>query len=126
MDIDLGKQFKIEFKNFPASDKKKIVIFIKTVQSFESFSDFASLPGRNKNSNEVSTEDSDFMAKTALANKFHLWHYHIGIPKYDATDRRGKRTSNYVVHYKLVDQHTIVIVDMTEHPIKLPSEKYLE
>lgn len=123
--VTFGKQFLKEFKNYPDEDKRKISRFVAHVKK----NGLNHLEGVNKSSNDIPKDDPKFASKIALVNKYRLWHYHIGIKCYDLTKEYGKRTSEWVLHYKneLQLNNKIEIVDCDRHPpFKLPTIAYLE
>ncbi|OOF85719.1 hypothetical protein [Rodentibacter ratti] len=119
----LGTLFKKEFKNFPELDRKLISKFIKHIYDFG----FENLEGANKSSDNVRWDDPYFIKKVRYAIDNHLWHYHIGIKQYDTAKPYGQRTSEFVLHYQLLNNgEEIRIVDYSSHPpFKLPSIAYL-
>ncbi len=119
--VDFGQIFINRFDNFPAADKQKIQEFADHVSRYG----FRRLPGRNKPSTDVPTDDKDFIDKVVYARRHNLWHYHIGIPSYDERNDFGDYTSEYVLHYKHMGAE-IVVVDFDFHPpLSLPSIQYL-
>jgi hypothetical protein len=89
------------------------------------------LPGRNKSSAEVPSDDKAYQAKVNHATKFKLWHYHIGLPVYDETKAYGDYTSRYVLDYIRVDENRIIkMVRLAPHdektPYTLPGEARFE
>jgi hypothetical protein len=121
MIVRLGDEFSKEVKNFPKEDRSKILEFIAHVQQHG----FNGLKGRNKPSHNVDKNDTDFADKVRYAIENKLHHYHIGIPDYTQSPN-GDMTSEYILHYVLVCDNEIKIVDMDSHPpFKMPSEKYL-
>ncbi|SSY70675.1 hypothetical protein [Alysiella crassa] len=122
MNVELGKRFQQELKNYPTADKIKIADFILHIQKHG----FTGLAGRNKPSHEVPKDDPKWLEKVQYAQQHRLWHYHIGIPEYDVNKPFGEQTSKYVLHYMKWD-NAIRIVDFSEHPpFSLPTELYLE
>jgi len=120
-EIEYGKQFLKEFPNFPSKDQDAIAQFIEHIINFG----FFGLEGRNKNSDNVDKDDPHFSQKVKYAQDNALWHYHIGILRYDHNKPFGDRTSEYVLHYQRFSE-TIKIVDYTAHPpFRLPKEHYL-
>ncbi|WP_460036513.1 hypothetical protein [Mannheimia haemolytica] len=56
------------------------------------------------------TNDPYWAEKVAKAQKYSLWHYHIGIPEYDTSQGFGNYTSEYILHY-VKGENFIQIVD---------------
>jgi hypothetical protein len=122
MTVSLGEEFKKAFKNFPKQDRLKIYDFIEHVRN----KGFEGLKGRNKSSDNVDKNDPYFKEKASYAIENKLYHYHIGIPHYKYSTK-GDQTSEYVLHYILVSDTEIRIVDMDNHPpFRLPTQKYLK
>ena len=83
--VSFGQKFLDQFDNFPPEDQDKILDFSNHVAEWG----FDGLPGRNKPSHNVSTDDPCFRDKVRYAMDNNLWHYHIGIPSYDESRARG-------------------------------------
>lgn len=72
----------------------------------------------------VPKNDPDWLNKVKYAQAYNLWHYHIGIPNYELSEK-GDYTSEYVLHY-IKGENFIKIVDLSAHPpLHLPSLDYL-
>lgn len=120
MKVIFGKLFNKEFQNYPLEDKRKIRLFVIHLRE----KGFTGLEGRNKSSDEVPTDDPQWREKVAYAQQHNLWHYHIGIPNYQITDR-GDKVSEYILHY-IRGENTVKIVDFNRHPpFRLPRSDYL-
>ncbi len=120
--VYLNPQFAKELQRFPIKDQEKIANFILHIRNYG----FVGLAGRNKNSDEVDKDDPEWLDKVTYAQKYNLWHYHIGIPKYDTTKGCGDWTSEYIIHY-VMQENFVTLVDFNCHPpFKLPSKNYLE
>lgn len=120
MKVFVGDAFKKDFQNFPNADKDKISEFIEYVQN----NGLVGLTGRNKSSDDVPKDDPFWSNKVRYAQKYQLWHYHIGIPNYELSES-GDFVSEYVLHY-IKGNDFIKIVDMNGHPpFTLPTENYL-
>ena len=121
--MDVGVLFAKEVLNFPDDDRKKIKAFIDHLKA----NGFNGLEGRNKSSDNVPTDDREFVSKVKVALQYKLWHYHIGIDAYDMTKPFGDRTSEYVLHY--MNEYTpgeVKIVDFSSHPpFRPPTPPYL-
>ncbi|MDN8598642.1 hypothetical protein Q0A17_04290 [Citrobacter sp. S2-9] len=123
MDVAFNKIFKSRYANLPDSDKKKIFAFYQHVQQ----KGLTLLEGRNKNSDNVPKDDPDFLAKVQYAQANKLWHYHIGIEKYDMQRPFGARTSEWILHYINDVPTCIKIADLDSHPpFSLPAQPFLE
>ncbi|MBS9779171.1 MAG: hypothetical protein KGV51_00955 [Moraxellaceae bacterium] len=121
IDVKYGRKIAGEMKNFPNADLIKIKAFENHVKQHG----FDGLKGRNKSSANVPRNDPDWLTKVQYARQYNLWHYHIGIPSYEESEK-GDMVSEYILHYVKGDDE-IKLVDMTSHPpFVLPSEEYLE
>lgn len=120
MKVKYGSKFKQNLKNFPVKDQLKIKKFVEHIEQF----DFKGLLGRNKPSHEVPTYNPNWSERVAYAQKYKLWHYHIGIPCYMQSEH-GDYVSEYVLHY-IKESDYIMLVDMSPHPpLELPKLEYL-
>lgn len=120
--VEMSVLFKKEFVHFPLEDQLAIANFAQHLMT----QGFVGLEGKNKSSDEVSTNDPNWSKKVAYAQEHHLWHYHIGIKSYDYDKPFGERTSEYVVHYQRLG-NLIRLVDYSAHPpFRLPTESYLK
>ncbi len=122
MNVAFGKEFLRELRNYPNQDRYVILKFAKQVSE----EGFQSTPGKNKYSDDIDTDDPNFLKKVDYVKKHCLWHYHIGIKKYDRSKPFGEWTSEYVLHYCRLGADAIKIVDYSAHPpFRLPTAVYL-
>lgn len=120
IEVKFGNLFQKHYANFSKSDILIIAEFIQHIQKFG----FDGLQGRNKSSDDVPTNNPNWLADVRHAQKYKLWHYHIGIPHY-VQSAKGDFISEYILHY-IREQDFIVIVDMSAHPpFELPKDDYL-
>lgn len=120
MRVIFGRKFAEYFPNFPQADKEKIVAFVNHIENFG----FNGLQGRNKSSDQVPTHNPNWSERVNYAQKYKLWHYHIGIPCYVQSEH-GDYVSEYVLHY-IKENNYIMLVDMSPHPpLQLPQPEYL-
>lgn len=120
MKVRYGSKFKQNLKNFPVKDQLKIKKFVEHIEQF----DFEGLQGRNKNSDNVPKDHPNWAERVTYAQKYKLWHYHIGIPCYIQSEH-GDYVSEYVLHY-IKENDYIILVDMSLHPpLQLPTPEYL-
>lgn len=78
------------------------------------------LQGRNKSSVLPNPHTQKEQAHAKFAQKYCLWHYHLGVPSY-IEQANGDLTSEYILHYCYYDD-VIVLVDISTHPpFELPS-----
>lgn len=121
LSVNFGTIFINRFNNFPVKDQQKIFDFTQHIQ----INGFSGLPGRNKASTDVDKDDHLFIEKVRYAREHSLYHYHIGIPDYKKDNQIGDWTSEYILHYKYLD-NVVTILDLDSHPpFTLPSEEYL-
>ncbi|MGC6032817.1 hypothetical protein [Enterobacter hormaechei] len=112
VNVSVTEHFKARYKTFPRANREKISAFISEVMK----TGFANLEGRNKFSDDVSTDDPDFIAKVKFVNEHCLWHYHVGIHEYELGTPYGDRTSMFVLHYKRIDPANISVNHLSPHP----------
>lgn len=84
----------------------------------------SSLKGRNKNSDNQDKNNPNFMNDVKFAQKYNLWHYHLGIPNFTKS-ADGDLVSDWMLHYRLL-KDTVIIVQISQHPFKFPEEKMME
>lgn len=117
MRIDFSAVFFKQFSRLQETDQEKIEKFIDQVAK-DAFS--STLPGRNKKSDNVPTGKSFLDEQIKYAQFHNLWHYHVGIKRYETAKGFGKYTSEFVLHYQRLDDY-IKIVKLDDHaPFKLP------
>lgn len=123
MEVVFSRYFRDCYANFSESDRRKIYSFYEHVKKHG----LVELEGRNKNSDNVHKDDPNFLEKVAYAIKHKLWHYHIGIVRYDLSRPFGHRTSEWVLHYVNESPESIKIADLDWHPpFRLPTEERLD
>ncbi len=112
-------------ENFNDEDLEVIGQFVYHVEHYG----LEGLKGRNKKSDDIDTNDPNWLKKVRFVNHYNLWHYHIGINEtwYGYSESsKGDFTSEYVIHY-MKEKDCIVLVYMSSHPpFKLPPEDYLQ
>lgn len=112
INVSVTEHFKARYKTFPKRNRDKISKFISEVK----LNGFGGLEGRNKFSDDVSTNDPDFIAKVRFVNEHCLWHYHVGIDYYEPNTPHGDRTSMFVLHYKRFNPTHISVNHLSAHP----------
>ena len=108
--VSMGSIFAVHFSRLPEPDQQKIFDFMRHVQQHG----LTNLQGRNKSSDDVPTDDPEWLQKVRYAQQHNLWHYHIGIPCYSPSPH-GDCTSEYILHYIRRDK-SIRLVDLAAHP----------
>lgn len=122
MQVDLSKWFAGYLDRLSEDDYDKIDNFIQHVETYG----LIGLKGANRKSDRVNQNSETAKADEEFAQKYNLWHYHIGIPKYDMTKGFGKYTSDFYLHYERYPER-IRIVGMNDHkPFELPIQKMIE
>ena len=86
--------------------------------------DLDGLKGRNKRSDDADPNNHNFMQNTQYAHDNELWHYHLGLPKFE-TSKYGDLTSDWILHYQRFDTY-IKIIQIAKHPFKFPDEHMYE
>jgi hypothetical protein len=84
--------------------------------------------GKKGPTDNVPTNDPKRAEKIAYAKRFHLWHVHIGYPRWN--ENRNilvpYKTSNYVVHFQKFSESYIALVDYNSHnPMGMPPKTSL-
>jgi hypothetical protein len=124
--IGFKKQFAIEYDRYPSDQKEKILDFILLYKT-KGLSDFSAYEGKISPSWR-GLQPTDHAYIFAKGNS--LWHYHIGIPRYESNHPKYK-TSDWVLHFQWIDQGLhIDLVDVCYHykasgEFYLPPESYL-
>ncbi|MCG7221212.1 hypothetical protein [Acinetobacter sp. AG3] len=67
-------------------------------------------------------ENKDEIKK--CAQKYNLWHVHIGYPTWLKSPFKNILVSNFVLHFKKINECKIVLLSIGMHdPMKIPSEE---
>ncbi|WP_019518988.1 hypothetical protein [Faucicola boevrei] len=115
MKVILSDKFQEHLPKFDDKKRQAVMDFV----AYVSVNGLKNLAGRNKSSIPVNPHTKKQRENAKYAQKYCLWHYHIGIPEY--VGEHGDMTSEYVLHYQRFNDR-IVIVDLTTHPpFALPS-----
>lgn len=120
------KQFAKEFSRYPLDQQDKIIAFLDLFEQ-HGLGNFNLYQGKISPSwGGLEPADPRF----SFAKTHHLWHYHIGIPKY--VMKHGKYlTSDWVLHFQWKDKgEHINLVDICYHyrndgTFHLPHHTYL-
>lgn len=122
--VERSDLFAQHFPNFPRDDQVKIAEFIIHCQTYG----LTGLPGKIRHSDNVPGTDPDYYEKVRYARDNYLWHYHIGIPKFEQpTPWLPYFTSDYVLHFQRFPGNKVIrIVDLGDHnPMILPPKHYM-
>ncbi len=134
--IDASQHFKGKIQKFSKGPKTRIAKFIDTFQT-GGFSAINSVTingyiVRNKPSDDVPTDDPDWLLKVRYVQEHKLWHFHIGFYDVDCDFEgykiapSGDLTSQWVIHYQKFSDNHINIADITPHPpFDLPAKSHL-
>ena len=115
MKVETSLAFDEQLALLSHADRIKIVLFVQQVQQHG----LHGLQGRNKSSIPTNPHTKKERANFDYAQKYCLWHYHIGIPNY--VGEFGDMTSEYILHYQRFDDK-IVLASISSHPpFELPS-----
>lgn len=119
-EIDFGKTFNLHFaERFPSKTVNLIDDFIEYYED----NGLVGWKGKVSPSNRVPENNPDRYALIAKANRFNLWHAHIGDPKWNSTPHGRYFTSDWVLHFKKINQYKIVLLELGWHnPFLLPSD----
>jgi hypothetical protein len=97
LNVDYGDELKKRLKFYPKEMRELVLDFAEHVSE----NGFNGLPGRNKSSDDVSTENHNFISDVKYAQEHNLWHYHLGYPQYSKENPVGDYTSQFYLHYQL-------------------------
>ncbi|MFW2177826.1 MULTISPECIES: hypothetical protein [unclassified Moraxella] len=125
-DVSFSVKFLKEYPNFPNEQQQAISNFVDTFLQFGL--DFSKYKGKIAPSYRMQdklSDNYDFVFK----NK--LWHYHLGLPRYVASNYGTYHTSDMILHFQNLSATTIKIVDVTSHykvtgEFWLPTDDYLD
>lgn len=122
--VQLSDHFKRLYANFPRQDQQLIAEFIVHCQMHG----LVNLEGKLARTSNVPGVDPDYHAKRQFAIDNYLWHYHIGIPYYQAARNQfiSYKTSDWVVHFqRFPGNKEIRLVDYGFHdPMHMPKPEY--
>jgi len=117
-----------EFPRFPSDQQVAIAEFKFTFEQ-HGLGDFSKYKGKITPSWKTLDENSD---KYNYAFSNNLWHYHLGLPKYNKSPFGDYYTSDWVLHFQWkIGSNKSYLVDVYNHynsskEFYLPSENYLK
>ncbi|UNU74233.1 hypothetical protein LU293_04890 [Moraxella nasovis] len=97
MNVVFSHHFKKQFSTLNDQARQAILDFIKHARQHG----LKGLQGRNKSSIPPTVRTKRQRDDFAFAQKYCLWHYHIGVPYYVGND--GDKTSEMILHYQRLD-----------------------
>ncbi|WP_439258476.1 hypothetical protein [Lonepinella sp. BR2271] len=115
---------KSEMDYYPEDQKLAITQFLE-IYTYFGLQDFSKYKGKITQSWKPNTAGYEY------AKYYRLWHYHLGIPKYEKSRYHTYYTSDYVLHFIWDKPNHITLVDVTPHynakgEFILPTKDYLE
>ncbi|MFZ2725788.1 MAG: hypothetical protein WAX77_06040 [Methylococcaceae bacterium] len=128
-EIEMTLIFKDKVKGFAIAEKKKVRRFIELFSNggFKAIDNYLiqSYRVRNKSSDDVDKNDSNFIEKVKYAIENKLWHYHAGF--YNLSNQypidngyklseKHDLVSQWLIHYQKLSDSQIVLVDIMPHP----------
>ena len=125
---EFGKQFAVEFSNYPEKQQNKILDFTDIYEEY-GLSEFSKYQGKISPSWR-GIEKTDPIYDFTYSNN--LWHYHVGLPEYTKSKYNNDLTSDMVLHFQWKKSSThIRILDITDHyksngEFWLPNRNYLD
>lgn len=125
---EFGKQFAVEFGNYPENQQDKILDFTDVYEKY-GLKDFSKYQGKISQSWR-GIDKTHPIYDYAYSNN--LWHYHIGIPKYVKSKYNNYLTSDMILHFQWKNRSNhIFIADITWHyksngEFWLPEPNYLD
>ncbi|ENW85180.1 hypothetical protein F908_00079 [Acinetobacter sp. NIPH 284] len=125
---EFGKQFAVEFGNYPENQQDKILDFTDVYEKY-GLNDFSKYQGKISQSWR-GIDKTHPIYDYAYSNN--LWHYHIGIPEYVKSKYNNYLTSDMILHFQWKNRSNhIFIADITWHyksngEFWLPEPNYLD
>ena len=125
---EFGKQFAVEFGNYPENQQDKILDFTVVYEKY-GLNDFSKYQGKISRSWR-GIDKTHPIYDYAYSNN--LWHYHIGIPEYVKSKYNNYLTSDMILHFQWKNRSNhIFIADITWHyksngEFWLPEPNYLD
>lgn len=125
---EFGKQFAVEFNNYPENQQDKILDFIDIYEE-NGLNDFSKFQGKISPSwrgIDKTNPIYDFTYSNSL------WHYHVGLPDYIKSKYNNYLTSDMVLHFQWKNNSNhIRVLDITWHYKRngefwLPNSDYLD
>lgn len=114
MKVTFSDRFTERYLDFDDAVRDIIAEFVVYVEKYG----LRGLEGRNKSSAPTNPHTKREHAQFAYAQKYCLWHYHIGIPHY--VGDYGDKTSEYILHYQRFDDEIMLLGIDSHPPFKLP------
>ena len=120
--LETSEMLKDKVKKLGKFEKGKVFEFFQTFEQggFTAIDNYF-VQGhkvRNKASDDVDTNDPDFIAKVKFAQQHSLWHFHVGFYDfgYDLkgyeVSKNGELTSQWVIHYQKTNQLQTLLSDL--------------
>lgn len=109
--VEISTYLEVQIDKLCNEDRRIVFSLIAELQR----DGFDRLPGLLKPSNSVNKDQHDWLERVSLANQYNLWHYHIGIPRYDKDKPRGRWTSSKVIHL-IPEDGKVTLVSIDDHP----------
>jgi hypothetical protein len=125
---EFGKQFAVEFNNYPENQQDKILDFTDIYEE-NGLSDFSKFQGKISPSwrgIDKTNPIYDFTYSNSL------WHYHVGLPDYIKSKYNNYLTSDMILHFQWKNNSNhIRVLDITWHYKRngefwLPHSDYLD
>lgn len=125
---EFGKQFAVEFNNYPENQQDKILDFTDIYEE-NGLSDFSKFQGKISPSwrgIDKTNPIYDFTYSNSL------WHYHVGLPDYIKSKYNSYLTSDMILHFQWKNNSNhIRVLDITWHYKRngefwLPNSDYLD
>ena len=125
---EFGKQFAVEFSNYPEKQQNKILDFTDIYEEY-GLSEFSKYQGKISPSwrgIDKTNPIYDFTYSNSL------WHYHVGLPDYIKSKYNNYLTSDMILHFQWKNNSNhIRVLDITWHYKRngefwLPHSDYLD
>ena len=125
---EFGKQFAVEFSNYPEKQQNKILDFTDIYEEY-GLNEFSKYQGKISPSwrgIDKTHPIYDFTYSNSL------WHYHVGLPEYIKSKYNNYLTSDMILHFQWKNNSNhIRVLDITWHYKRngefwLPNSDYLD
>ena len=121
--VEFGKTFTLYYSE--RYSKKTIDKIDDFIEHYEEFG-LSQWKGKISPSDRVPETYADRTVRIQKAQTHNLWHVHIGEPNWKESFHGKYLVSDWVLHFKKIDNYTIMLLELSCHdPMELPSDELL-